>query len=145
MCFVLVWHFAVCGVELRASWMLVKCSTTALYHQPCFVFVFLLFILRQDSGLSWTLPVAQVDLKLDCLDSACQVPGIPPVPPGLPRSYDNSNMTGTVTLRTDSQASHTGGACPGAGSFPPVCLSPVAVFGLFVFFSYFSVLLLIQR
>lgn len=41
-CFVLVWHFAVCGVELRASWMLVKCSTTELYHQPCFVFVFYL-------------------------------------------------------------------------------------------------------
>lgn len=117
-------------------------ASQMLYHwvisSALFCFCFLLFILRWDSlscpGLSWTLPVAQVDLKLDCLDSACQVPGITPVPPGLSRSCDNSNMTETVSLRTDFQTSHTGGACPGAGSLPPVCSSPVTVFGFFLFY-----------
>lgn len=63
-------------------------ASQMLYHwvisSTLFCFCFLLVILRWDSlscpGLSWTLPVAQVDLKLDHLDSACQVPGITPVP-----------------------------------------------------------------
>lgn len=117
-------------------------ASQMLYHwaisSALFCFCFLLFILRRDSlscpGLSWTLPVAQVDLKLDRLDSACQVPGITPVSPDLSRSYDNSNLTETLTLRTPRP--HTQ-VVPVQEQGPSLqCASPLLLFLVFCFFFF---------